>query len=223
MGSIVSAIKWPYPEQPDPIPVHIPNNVGDIVMSELHWGHFAGQNQWDHASLYVGNVIGGIPAGFMGTQGDENLTQFFDCIEADPHMEPSAPPNSDRVEYTSIFILCHEYRYGQAQAFVYTSQTNRNLAADFAKEKEAQGRRYDFDSWGLNIKWEDGPAWSHKGKYFCSELVWASYWAGAGINIDPSDPIYDVDHYNTIYQNELIENNDRTYVYWQYWDRDPWS
>ncbi|MEA2054765.1 MAG: hypothetical protein U9O96_06660 [Candidatus Thermoplasmatota archaeon] len=190
MGLLVNAMHWPgEPNELQP-PYHYPKNIGDIIAAECHWQKKIGQNRWDHALIYVGEL------------GDD------DCVEADPHMEYGFPQYlwKGKVEYTSINKTRDDYRWGHAQAEVDTSQSIRDHAVEFAKDRADQERKFDFSSSG-NSKQIDGPTWLPAGKYYCTEIVWAGY-ADGGKDLDPG-------LYNPVWVEELIYHSDVD-IYWQW-------
>lgn len=174
------------PANADQPPFHQPENIGDIIVAECT-GAKVESGTWDHALLYIGG------------SGE-------DCIESDPHVE-NFPQITGEVEYTDINETCSDYNVGQAQGEVTSAtQGDRDDAVDFAGDRI--GRPFDYTSYVLNLKQEDG-SWGTAGyRYYCSELVWAAY-KSVDIDLDPGT--------GRVTPLELITSDDVD-KYWQWGD-----
>ncbi len=160
-----------------------PDNPGDIIFSEC--GNILLIRQWDHALIFTEDR-----PGHSGTTWG---------IEADPHTYPEEEDGI--VEWTTLAGVREEYPDGIAYGIVDTSQTIRNKAIEFSEDKI--NKSFDYLSyWVLFRKDVDGTWPAYKSKYYCTELVWASY-RKHGVQLDP-----DGDQ-GRITPNELYYNTDK--------------
>ncbi len=216
--AIIMPVSAEEPELPEP------DNEGDIIWADA--GRIPGVSGWDHSQLHVGSS--------SCIEADPHTEKWPSPWN---HTLPSLIPNwklkeleddYGRVEYTDINETYYEYKEAEPKpgdkghvamgyGEVGTQQINRDKAVDFVEEQENDSRKFDLISyWKWNTKQidEDDAAIPERGrKYYCSELVWASYaYEEVGIDLDPD--LFKVTP-QELYDEIDDDSNDHE-IYWQY-------
>lgn len=150
--------------------------VGDILFLHCQPPFFNGlpYDGWDHVALYIGN------------------NEF---VESAPYIPPW-------VDGVSVHHISTIDTWGENLTYGYVidaSASQRQAAVDFALSQVGRPYQwYDIHSWWANA-YPDDPDDPWSDWWYCSELVWASYFH-QGINIDvtpepsPPDGVHDGIH-----------------------------
>jgi len=136
--------------------------TGDIILIRLNSvvPKFWNLRYWTHSVIYIGDIGDG-----------------FNVVESSP---------LGGVEYSNL-----DANVGHCDNWailrVFEDPHDADAAIAFAIDKKNQDRPFDFQSLILPRKQIDGLNSSAGFGYYCTELVWASYFSGCGINLDDNN------------------------------------